>query len=352
MSKPEAVKISFWEKVDLPFLQLSVYATMMYAAVTGVFRGKASPKRYDHYIVASVVRKLVDRSSSLQAQYAQPGTSDVYTAVMKKRGLDAETVQLPHDTEGHWLGNKNAKKVIVYYHGGGFALPCTPAHVEFWLDMIRALNDNGHDLAVFFPRYTFTPHATYPTQLRQAVEALRYVLSTGRAPGDVIIGGDSAGGNLATATLLHLTHPHPEIEPVALDAPLAGVFAYAPWVNFSTEWPSMKENQWKDIITPSSLKKWSKDYLGGEERDNWNEPLNAPEEWWVDVKTEKMLFLVGSDEILLSPIEVFANKVKGVFPETTVVVAEDESHDAPFYTMTKEETKSGIELRKWLGSRL
>jgi hypothetical protein len=36
---------------------------------------------------------------------------------MKKRGLQPESVTLPHNTEGHWIGNKNAKNVIVYYHG-------------------------------------------------------------------------------------------------------------------------------------------------------------------------------------------------------------------------------------------
>jgi hypothetical protein len=44
-------------------------------------------------------------------------TGDTYAAVMKKRGLELETVPLPHDTEGYWLGNKNAKNVIIYYHG-------------------------------------------------------------------------------------------------------------------------------------------------------------------------------------------------------------------------------------------
>lgn len=219
--------------------------------------------------------------------------------------------------------------------------------------MVRALNENGHDLAVFFPRYTLTPHGTYPTQLRQAVEALRYIINeTGRAPSNVVVGGDSAGGNLATATLLHLSHPHPEIEPVVLDAPLAGVFAYAPWINFSTEWPSMEENKWKDIITASSLNKWSRAYLGGKPNDNWNEPFNVPAEWWADVKTEKILMLAGSDEILLSPIEMFVKKIKSVFPEVSYVVGQDESHDAPFYTMAKEETTTGSELRQWLAARL
>lgn len=251
------------------------------------------------------------------------------------------------------ITSKNNKQNTNKETGGGFAIPAIPAYFEFWLDILQALNETGHDLAVFFPRYTLTPHATYPTQLRQAVEALRYIINkTGRSPANVIIGGDSAGGNLTAATLLHLSHPHPEIEPLALSAPLAGVFAYAPWINFSTEWPSMKDNLWKDIITPDVLTRWSASYRAGNLADNWNEPLNAPAEWWDGAKTERILILAGGDEILLSPIQEFVKKIKSVFEEVTFVVGYDESHDAPFYTMVKEETQTGSELRQWLAARL
>ena len=47
------------------------------------------------------------------------------------------------------------------------------SHFDFWLDLLQVVNENGHDIAVFFPRYTLTPHEVYPTQLRQAVGALR-----------------------------------------------------------------------------------------------------------------------------------------------------------------------------------
>lgn len=186
-----------------------------------------------------------------------------------------------------------------------------PAHIEFWIDALKVLNDNGHDIAVFFVRYTLTPHGIYPTQLRQAVGGLRYILNeTGRSPSDVIVGGDSAGGNLAMATLLHISHPHPEIEPLKLSTPLAGVFGFAPWINFSTEWPSMTENAYKDICTVPWLKRHSNMYLGGKEGDSWSEPSKAPVEWWADSMTERILILAGGDEVLLSPIEAFAKNVK------------------------------------------
>lgn len=112
------------------------------------------------------------------------------------------------------------------------------------------------------------------------------------------------------AVLLHLSHPHPAIDPVEMASPLAGVFGYAPWVNFSQDWPSFKENAYRDIITDQALSNWSGAYLGGKEGDNWSEPGRAPAEWWQDAKTERILLLAGGDEILLGPIESFAKKVK------------------------------------------
>jgi hypothetical protein len=62
-------RLSFWEKADLPFAHLSILASVLYHAITGVFRGKASPKRYDHHLMADMIRKLVDRTSDSQKQY-------------------------------------------------------------------------------------------------------------------------------------------------------------------------------------------------------------------------------------------------------------------------------------------
>lgn len=63
-------QLGFWEKADLPFAHLSIFASVLYHAITGVFRGKASPKRYDHHIMTAMIRKLLDRTSDRQKQYA------------------------------------------------------------------------------------------------------------------------------------------------------------------------------------------------------------------------------------------------------------------------------------------
>ena len=179
---------------------------------------------------------------------------------------------------------------------------------------MAALKSSGHDIAIFFLAYDLTPAASYPTQLRQAVESLRYILNeTNRDPSNVMVGGDSAGGNLALAVLLHLTHPHPEIDPLPMSKPLRGVFAFPPWVSFRSDWPSLDENRYKDIIPKEALGNWSKAYLNGKEGDAWSEPSRAPTEWWRGAMAEQVLILAGGGEILLSAVEEFVERFKVCF---------------------------------------
>ncbi|GES59241.1 alpha/beta hydrolase fold protein [Aspergillus terreus] len=356
MASNEQPPLSFWERADLYPGQLSVMGAALYSAFTGVFRGSSGSREYKLHVANAAVRKLVTRLSSRQLQALAPSTEQAYELFMKSKGLHPETVTLAHGAKGHWIGNPNAKKVIIYYHGGGFALSGSDGHFDFYSGLIESLNANGHDVALFFLSYALTPHAAYPTQLRQAVEALRHILTqTARGPGDVIVAGDSAGGNLALATLLHLTHPHPAIEPLAADtAPLAGVVAFAPWVNFATDGASMQANRYKDVIPPEALAYWSREYLAGGTSDAWSEPNTAPLGWWEGAKAEHVLILAGEDEILFSAIDDFAKKFQTVVPNTTYVVGYGETHVAPVYSgrILGKETQQGRELQRWLGPRL
>ncbi|KAL3479762.1 Alpha/Beta hydrolase protein [Aspergillus californicus] len=348
--------LSFWEKVDRTAGNLSVLGAVLYSVITGLFRGKSGTKYFSHHIAHAAVRKAVQRMSTRQLQSQNPSTIRIYEAHMKEHNLTPETVKLTDGAIGLWIGNKDARNVVVYYHGGGFALPAVPGHFTLLAHLIADLNKNGHDVAIFFLAYTLSPPAQYPTQLRQSVHALRYILSQGsRDPDTVVIGGDSAGGNLALSVLLHLTHPHPEIDPLPLQGGknLAGVFGFAPWVSFSLDGESIAANRYKDVIPPEGLKSWSLGYLGkNRESDAWSEPAKAPTEWWADARTKRLLILAGRDEIMFSSVEKFAERVKTVFPQTTYVVGYDETHVSAVYSNTVLEGQQARGLKNWLGANL
>ncbi|EAS30408.3 alpha/beta hydrolase fold protein [Coccidioides immitis RS] len=348
-------KLTVLEKLDLIPANISLVATAIYAAITGIFRGQKGAKSYMKHINYAVIRKMLQRLSTRQNQATNPSTSGAYEIFARQNKIEAQTVQLNYGGLGHWLGNKDAKNVLVYYHGGGFAISAGTAYFQVLKGIMEELNAAGKDIAIFVLTYTLAPHAVYPTQVKQAVEALRHVIQAGHDPSNVVIGGDSAGGNLTLAVLSHISHPHKDIKPLEISCPLAGAFTIAPWVSFSQDFPSVKENALKDIIMPELAERWSSSYLAGQETDNYNQPLLAPAEWWKDIKARDLLIVAGSDEILLSCIEEFVEKLKSVLPNVTYIVGQDEPHVAPFiYLMLgdKSTTQQDGGLRTWLSSRL
>ncbi|KAG5293032.1 alpha/beta hydrolase fold protein [Histoplasma ohiense] len=349
-------KLTVAEKLNMILAGLSWIASAIYVAITGVFRGQRGHKHYNKHVGYAMIRAAVTRLSTRQLQALNPPTNQAYELFATKNGFTPQTVPLEHGAQGHWIGNKDAKNVLIYYHGGGFATAAGPAFFQLQYNILNQLKAAGKDLAIFFITYTLTPHAVYPTQLTQAVEALRYIINiTSRSPSDIFIAGDSAGANLSLGVLSHISHPHKAIQPLELSEPLAGALPISPWVSFSLDYPSVEENKNKDILAPSALARWSSLYAAGSEPDNYMEPLRAPADWWKDLKVRDVLILTGSDDLFRSPIGQFVEKFKTAFPSTTFVVGEDECHNGPIISLMigdQSETEQGKAYASFLLSKL
>ena len=90
---------------------------------------------------------------------------------------------------------------ILFVHGGGFAF-CSPETHERCARVLAL--EAG--MSVALPDYRLAPEHPYPAGLRDVVATLRAVRAgevEGLAPSPLLIGGDSAGANLALAALLH-----------------------------------------------------------------------------------------------------------------------------------------------------
>lgn len=64
-----------------------------------------------------MMRTQLGNLNLAQERYLSPLTTPAYIKFAEKSGFTPETITLPSDTQAHWIGNKNAKKVILYYHG-------------------------------------------------------------------------------------------------------------------------------------------------------------------------------------------------------------------------------------------
>lgn len=181
----------------------------------------------------------------------------------------------------------------------------------------------------------------------------------------IIVGGDSAGGNLASALFLHLAKPHADIAPVELRAPLRGALLISPWVSFNLSYRSILENEETDYITIRGLQKAIANLIPpGKKPDAYSDPLSAPLEWWASVrKTVVQHFFIwaGEAEVIRDGIVDFAATLKEASGEDPVdgsvqfVVTPNEAHEQMIvdpHLNLGSKTVGGSEVEKWLAKML
>ncbi|KAF1941443.1 alpha/beta-hydrolase [Clathrospora elynae] len=239
-------------------------------------------------------------------------STPIYAKHADQHKFVPESITLPSGTHAHWLGSKKTKKVLVYFNGGGYVMPISPPHMLWLDDFQKAL---GPDVSALFLAYDLAPEAEYPVQLKQAVELLRYLVENeGRNPSDLILGGDSAGGNLVIGLLSHIAHPHPDIEPLSLPSKINGAMLISPWCSLTnTHTSAFKTNAQRDIFDARALDRWCKAFLGSDSPfagDFYNEPVLAAPEWWEPVAdvVDEVLIWAGENEVLKDGIVAFAKK--------------------------------------------
>jgi hypothetical protein len=65
----------------------------------------------------ALVRRQLQISTIPQFRYLSPLTPQVYKAWTESKKIDPVTEQLANGAGAHWIGGKNADRIIVYYHG-------------------------------------------------------------------------------------------------------------------------------------------------------------------------------------------------------------------------------------------
>ena len=212
----------------------------------------------------------------------------------------------------HFVGSQQGKKVLVYFHGGGYTMPLTTGQLRF-----ARLAAEKSDMSLVVLEYTLSPQLNYPGQLAQAAAALRYLLKQ-RPASDIIIMGDSAGANMCLGLLAHLQHPHPQIQPVFTSTAgrkdttreqqkLGGALIISPRCANTNEAASYRYNRRKDIISGRSIEDLNKvtenwDIVMSEV---WNAPLAGGEEFWSDIMAHRLLLTVGGDEVYVDDVKEF-----------------------------------------------
>jgi hypothetical protein len=92
------------------------------ATFTGPFRGNSGASTYGRHVKYAGMRAMLRDVTIRQLQALAPSTRSTYTDFAKMQGLPVVEAEVRDGVFGFWLGDKNAKTVLLWLHGGGYVL--------------------------------------------------------------------------------------------------------------------------------------------------------------------------------------------------------------------------------------
>jgi acetyl esterase/lipase len=230
--------------------------------------------------------------------------------------VDVEAVALNH-CEADWLRpHQDTDRVVLYFPGGGWVLRSPRLHRRIAGRIANAAHANV--LLVF---YRLAPEHPFPAGLEDCLEAYASLLAQGIDSSRIVIGGDSAGGNLALATLLALRdqgQPGPAgaiLLSACTDMSLKEGGANLQAHDIDTFMPEPPDSPDKD---PRLL------YAGGDE-DVLDHPYASPIRGNLDGLCP-LLLQVGGNEWLLNQTTLFGERAREAGVSAEVEVWEDQPH--------------------------
>lgn len=222
-------------------------------------------------------------------------------------GMDAAWMRLSRE--------HRRRRVILYCHGGGYTSGGLGFSKVLASKLTRA---TGMDTLAF--DYRLAPEHPYPAAVEDALTAWGHLESLGIAPGDIVLAGDSAGGNLALVLCLKLREAGRGL-PGAL-------LLMSPWTDMTASGESLRGRAGIDpVLTPEYMYAVREAYAGGlDPSDCLLSPLFADFAGFPPA-----LIQVGTHEILYSDAERLAERMLEAGADCRLEVWENMWHDFQMY---------------------
>jgi acetyl esterase/lipase len=230
---------------------------------------------------ASANLTLPERRAAFDAEHGAIPIAEGCTAErLDLAGVPAEKITHAGAAPGQFL---------LYLHGGGHVFGSLTSHRHFVSRLAVVAGVTAYHLD-----YRLAPEHPYPAGLEDAVSAYKQLLALGVAPEKLMVGGESAGGNLAVALLLKLRE-------LGLPQP-AALYLLSPWLDLTASGESYTKCAARDpMITREAIGMIAAAYLGRKPDDAFTSPVRAD-----PTGLPPMFIQVGADEILLSDATSFA----------------------------------------------
>ena len=203
------------------------------------------------------------------------------------RGTHVEPLSID-GLPAEWVRAKDAPvgdaRTILYFHGGGYIAGSCATHRDLVARISAACG-----VRALVVDYRLAPEQKYPAAFEDGLRSFHWLRKQGARAQQIAIGGDSAGGGLALATLLALRDGGEELPRAA--------FLLSPWLSQIPDGESYKTRAEVDpLISETFAGACAEAFLGGTGVDRSELVLFEK-----DLRgLPSLLVQVGEDEILLS----------------------------------------------------
>ena len=162
---------------------------------------------------------------------------------------------------GEWIIPKISPtdQALLYLHGGGFVFGMTPPHFQMGAYLAEKMG-----MRTLMVDYRVAPDYPFPAALDDCVTAYRWLLKQGISARNIVVAGDSAGGNLAITSLMKLRdYGDP------LPAAAACLSPATDLTNKDNPHPEFKD----PLLPPKATRFYTKSYVG---QNDAHDPLISP----------------------------------------------------------------------------
>lgn len=242
--------------------------------------------------------------------------------------------------------------VILYLHGGGYT--AGNLHYAKGFGTVLAASCGIKVLCI---AYRLAPEHPFPAALDDSLEAYGHLLSSGYAPSQIILCGESAGGGLCYSLCRKLIEKGRTVP--------AGIIGISPWTDLTLSGKSYIQNEKNDpSLTRERLKFFADCYAYGAKQVGKNLYPNTNDDQAEDDRiksNDKMsplfcdmhgmppsLLFVGGDEILLDDTLKLNEKLLAAGAESTLIKRENLWHAYVLYALKDYSEEDFEGIRKFI----
>lgn len=230
-----------------------------------------------------------------------------------------------------WLAAKGinispSTPVCVYYHGGAFIMGGMNSHRQMCSELAAQAN-----ISVLMVDYRLAPEHPFPAAPEDAMSVYLALIEMGYESRNIIIAGDSAGGNLALTTLQKLRDDNKP-------TPAAAIL-FSPWLDLSHNSQSFTDNKQKDVLLNKTLLEeavamYAPDLPRNDPRIS---PLNANM-----ANLPPLLIIASRAEVLLDDATALHHKIQELHSDSTYLEWPNPPHAFPVMSRFLPEARDAL----------